>query len=146
LIKLSEIPEYRDYGAAIAEGDYERAKRNLIKCIEIATQAEEPEIVALLLQFMGDTEYAAGNKSAAIDSYMKAELTDQESPLIRLHFAKFLLRASNPVAAIQKCDEAEDILRTKWKATGDDLTEAEYRRQINEIRKAVEKPNQGDGE
>lgn len=147
MIKLSEIPEYLAYGDAIAKRDYEGAKRNIAKCIEIATSAGETETVALLLQFMGDTELDSGNVSAAMARYHEAELNAPDSPLTRLMFAKFLVsRCSDAPAAIKKCDEAEDILRSKWHPEPDDLTEEEYKLQINEIRKMAEQINRDDRE
>lgn len=136
MLKLSEIPAYLDYGRAIAEKDYESAKRNLFECIELAKQAGELETVALLLQFLGDTEHDAGNIGASKARYHEAERTSPDSPLTRLMFAKFLLlRCSEKTAALKKCDEAEDILKNKWRPGPDDLTEHEYKRRIKEIRK-----------
>ena len=135
MIRLSDIAAYLDYGCAIAEKDYERAKRDLFQCIEIVKEAGEIEKVTLLLQFMGDTEQDMGNLSEALTYYQKAEINAPDSPFARIKFAKFLIsRRADANAAMKKCDEAEEILRDKWHPDPNDLTEEEYKREINEIR------------
>lgn len=137
MLRLSEIPEYVEYGRALAAQDYESARRNVNKCIELAREAREPEIVSLLLQFLGEVEYLSGDKKAALACYEAAELEVPASPLARLIFARFLINClGDAKAALAKCDEVEEIIESNWEPASDDVSKQEYLRRISEVREA----------
>lgn len=138
MFRLSDIPEYLEYGRALAEDDHSAARHNLKKCIALARDVQEPETVALLYQFLGNVEYRAGDPSEALTCYEAAEREAPEPPLIRIEFAKFLAkRFRDPKAALEKCAELEVFLTSSWCPTPDDLSREEYLRRIAEVREAA---------
>jgi hypothetical protein len=121
----------------LAAQDYEAARRNVNRCIELAREGREPETVSLLLQFLGEVEYLCGDKKAALACDKAAELEAPESPLARVIFARFLInRLGDAKAALAKCDEVEEIIESSWLPGPDDLSKEEYLRRISEVREA----------
>lgn len=127
-LKLSEIPEYKEYAFSLMEKDYRRAEIALKKCINFAKEENDKEILIFLTQNLGDLYFITGDRKNALSYYKKAELLDEKSVLSKYIFAKFLAdKLKDYEKAIEKCNEIIEItIREPWEESEYDFGSKYY--------------------
>jgi tetratricopeptide (TPR) repeat protein len=127
-IKLSQIPEYRDFIKFFHAGEHAKAEQALDVCMRIAEAESDADALAHLTQCRGELCFLKGDVDNARRCYLEAEELDAHSPLAKYEFAKFLATKLNaPRETIEKCEEIEEtLLSAPWKPTDEDFSSNYY--------------------
>jgi tetratricopeptide (TPR) repeat protein len=106
---MNKDDEYQ-YVLAFSEGRYEDAKKSLYKAILCeAKNKDAPPWLAGFVQRLGTITFRQGDEAGALAMYEISELIDVGSLLVKLDYAKFLLKEmGNKTAAISKSQEIID--------------------------------------
>lgn len=100
------IPGEKDYVIAFSEGRFDDAKRHLIEAICAIKKIDAPPVLAGFTQRFGSLLLKQGEALGAIAMYELSETLDAGSLLVKLDYAKFLLREmGDKAAAILKAEE-----------------------------------------
>ncbi len=106
MVKMNKDDEYQ-YVLAFSEGRYEDAKKCLYKAIICEAKNKEAlPWLAGFVQKLGTITFRQGDEVGAVAMYEISELIDVGSLLVKLDYAKFLLKEmGNKTAAINKSQE-----------------------------------------
>lgn len=125
---MNKDDEYQ-YVSAFSEGRYEDAKKCLYKAI--VCEAKNKEALPLLAGFvqkLGTITFRQGDEVGALAMYEISELIDVGSLLVKLDYAKFLLKEmGNKTAAINKSQIIIDYATSfPFVGNDDDFSSEEY--------------------
>lgn len=126
-MKMTRNFEY-EHVLALSENRLEDAKNSLVAAILAAKNDNAPSVLAGLTQRFGSLLLKQGEKAGAIVLYELAEVLDTGSLLVKLEYAKFLLRElGERAAAIAKSEEIIAVaLSNPFPESAEDFSSEEY--------------------
>jgi tetratricopeptide (TPR) repeat protein len=127
-IRLSTIPEYKQFKSSLFDGKYDEAEKSLNACFEIAKNAGDYDAVAFFNESYAELCVMTGQVERALEHYLEAEKISQNSSLTKYNFAKFLAdKLQRHEQAISKCEEVvKTATLAPWNETEDDFGSSYY--------------------
>jgi len=105
-MELFESPFYKTYIKSFSQGDFESAKKSMLKCIENCEFAIDNVRRAVLYSKMADIYRLTSDLENAEIFYKKSIEIDSDSYLIKLDYADFVgAHLNNLKGAITICDD-----------------------------------------
>ncbi len=126
-MKLSRHSKYIEYGICLSKSDFAGARTALNQCIRDALRDNDILNIAFLRQSLAEVEFHLGNRRRALALHLKVEETNPHSPLVKLHFAKFLQRyIKDYKAANVMCGKVIGILSSETLLVEEDDLDRDY--------------------
>ncbi len=105
MVKLSEIPDYLQYGTCLSRGDFHGALQALERCLAIPEVKEDVYTHAFLTASVGQVYFHLGEKERGMAYLDASEQIDPSSLMSPYLNAKFLAERQRDFrTALRKCD------------------------------------------